>query len=95
MDDSISRQAAIDVVRKCNVKEVTPSYMLIDKAEAMTELMMLPSAQPRRGKWAGKGDSEGFGIFVCGTCGKVAMIKSDFCPNCGADMREEEQDATD
>jgi hypothetical protein len=46
MDDTIYRQAAIDAARKCNVKEVTPSYMLIDKAEAMTELMMLPSAQP-------------------------------------------------
>lgn len=44
--DTISRQAAIDVVRRCSVKEVTPAYMLIDKAEVMTELMMLPSAQP-------------------------------------------------
>ncbi len=43
--DSIYRQDAIDVVRKCSVKEVTPSYMLIDKAEAMTELMTLPSAE--------------------------------------------------
>ena len=46
MDDTIYRQAAIDVVRKCSVKEVTPAYMLINKAEVMTELMMLPSAQP-------------------------------------------------
>ena len=43
--DLISRQAAIDVARKCPVKEVTPAYMLIDKAEVMTELMMLPSEQ--------------------------------------------------
>lgn len=43
--DTISRQDAIDIVRKCSVKEVTPSYMLIDKAEAMTELMLLPSAE--------------------------------------------------
>ena len=45
MSDSINRQAAVDVIRKCNVKEVTPAYMLIDKTEAMTELMMLPSAE--------------------------------------------------
>lgn len=44
-DDMISRQAAIDVARKSSVKEVTPAYMLIDKAEVMTELMMLPPAQ--------------------------------------------------
>ena len=46
MKDPISRQAAIDAVRKCSVKEVTSAYMLIGKAEAMTELMLLPSAQP-------------------------------------------------
>lgn len=46
MDDTISRQAAIDVARKCPVKEITPAYTLIDKAEVMTELMMLPSAAP-------------------------------------------------
>lgn len=45
-NDCIDRQAAIETVRKCAVKEVTPAYMLIDRAEAMTELMMLPSAQP-------------------------------------------------
>lgn len=46
MNDSISRAAAIDVVRKCPIKEVTPAYMLINKAEVMTELMMLPPVEP-------------------------------------------------
>lgn len=51
--DTIYRQAAIGAVRKCSVKEVTPAFMLADKAEVMTELMMLPSAQPERpgGEW--------------------------------------------
>lgn len=44
--DTIYRQLAIETIRKCAVKEVTPAYMLIDKAEAMTELMNLPSAEP-------------------------------------------------
>ena len=50
-------------------------------------LKKLPSVQPRKGKWHGKGDSEGFGIFICDNCGKFAMMEYDFCPNCGADMR--------
>lgn len=50
-DDTIYRQAAIDVARKCRVIEVTPAHMLIDKAEVMTELMMLPSAQPDLDEW--------------------------------------------
>ena len=45
MGDLISRQTAIDAARKCRVVEVTSAYMLIDKAEMMTELMCLPSAQ--------------------------------------------------
>lgn len=52
--DCISRQQAIDVARKCSVKEVTPAYMLIDKAEVMTDLMMLPSAQPKLPDWVQK-----------------------------------------
>ena len=46
MSDLISRQAAIDVVKKCRVIEVTPAYMLIDKREAVSKLVMLPPAQP-------------------------------------------------
>ena len=46
MSDLINRQDAIDVTRKCSVKEVTPAYMLIDKSEIMTELMLMPSAEP-------------------------------------------------
>lgn len=46
MNNLISGAAAIDVVRKCPIKEVTPAYMLINKAEVMTELMMLPSVEP-------------------------------------------------
>ncbi len=46
--DTIRRQEAIDAVRKCPVKEVTPAYMLIDKAEVMTELMLLPPTEPEK-----------------------------------------------
>ena len=48
--DLISRQAATDALRNINaiVRPISESddVFLIDKAEAMTELMMLPSAQP-------------------------------------------------
>lgn len=50
MKDIIYRQDAIDAVRKCLVKEITPAYRLIDKAEVMTELLELPSAEPVRCK---------------------------------------------
>lgn len=44
MNDLIERQAAIEAVRNCKILDV--KNLLIDKAEAMTNLMMLPSAQP-------------------------------------------------
>lgn len=94
MSDSINRQAAVDVIRKCNVKEVTPAYMLIDKTEAMTELMMLPSAEPneRRGKWLNRRivymDVH---IATCDQCGKRVVV-GNFCPNCKADMRGEQDE---
>ena len=43
MADLIDRQAAIEAVRNCKILDV--KNLLIDKAEAMTNLMMLPSAQ--------------------------------------------------
>lgn len=46
--DCISRSAALDVIR--SIRVIAGSYdsemLLIDKAEAQTELMMMPSAQP-------------------------------------------------
>lgn len=47
-EDTVSRQLAIEKVRKCRVIEVTPAHMLIDKTEVMTELILLPSAHPEQ-----------------------------------------------
>ena len=103
MGDLISRQAAIDVVRKCQVVEVAPAYMLIDKAEVMTDLMLLPSAQPERktGRWIyGEDDVAMCDGYHCSECGFfvpwdykrkfIDFIKDyNFCPNCGSPMEKE------
>lgn len=98
MNDPISRQAALDVVRKCRVIEVTPAYILIDKAAVMTELMLLPSAESERKKGEWIQDDIASDIFRCSECGNHAPVdptagcefKSNFCPTCGADMRGEQ-----
>ena len=67
------------------------------------EIKALPSAQPERekGKWIVCGDKH-----VCSECDEFALCDaydvletgeyqeklSDFCPNCGADMRTKETD---
>lgn len=47
MDDLISRHAAIDILRQMPLVEAMHDVMMIDKAEAMTELMLLPPAEPK------------------------------------------------
>ena len=84
--DCVERQKAID-----ESYQVVIDGDVFDVVQVET-LMGLPSVQPRKGKWHGKGDSEGFGIFICNNCGKFAMMEYDFCPNCGADMREGDSD---
>ena len=92
MSDLISRQEAIDAIRKCTVQEVTPAHMLIARVEAMVELMLLPSAQPERkkGKWTTgenmppmkhrNGELKKFlpSFKYCSCCGHKAFDDSDW-----------------
>ena len=53
-----------------------------------------PTIEPERktGKWIDKsGGIEGAWNY-CSVCGEQAIDLFDFCPNCGADMREGEQE---
>lgn len=61
----------------------------ITRGEIQTFFKGIPSADVRpivRGEWIGDGD-----CIICSNC-KTAytFMGSNFCPNCGADMREEE-----
>ncbi len=46
--------------------------------------------EPKRGEWIEEHE-DGHGVWVgtCNLCGKTSRV-SNFCPNCGADMRERE-----
>lgn len=44
-----------------------------------------------RGKWIiNKNDVAGEGFYICSNCKNDVYNITDFCPNCGADMRESE-----
>jgi len=95
MDDLISRQAAIDATW------FEPSYT--DPLNVLTEvrdrLKALPSAQPERkkGKWIEAYDPFNRISGRCSVCGWEAHLYEDdvvgmnYCPNCGADMRGEQE----
>lgn len=86
--DTISRAAAIEAIR--NIIAITGTFddeiLLIDKTEAQTELMKLPSAQPdiircKDCKWWDKyGENHGY-------CMRVRRWGEYFCAD--AERREE------
>ena len=105
MNDLISRQAAIDALdvlcqehryRIPGKRETYSPYNeawqdALDRAEGA--IGNLPSAQPEREKGAWiklyRGTiAEGLHCSVCGKHG----YRSDFCPNCGADMRGDQNE---
>ena len=99
MDDLISREAAIEAIDKRvdegyeNIKMLAtfPQRPWFDgMTHAQSILVNLPSAQPERkkGKWIVTS------LFIkCSECGEAFMLMpQNYCPNCGADMRGEEDD---
>lgn len=92
MSDLIEREAAIKTVSNL-MKNEDDWYREAFKSAIRT----IPSARPKEGKWIDMGDFE-----QCSVCkgthlkevqtyyGKATWVKTDFCPSCGADMRERE-----
>lgn len=88
--DTISRQDAIKTIN--NVRDVCDTESLDDYRDLLVECFeVLPSAQlERNGKWIK--EYEGWFTdypYKCTNCGKYSRARYHFCPNCGADMRDE------
>ena len=102
--DCVSRQAAIDTLRKMQTYKLFAGddMLLIDQAEAQTELMMLPSAKPvhKTGRWIEMSSTNH--TYKCSVCGRLLVNITDgknnvaknypYC-HCGADMRPTERNS--
>ena len=90
--DTISRQAAIDAIKKCRNESDMPDMWYDGMSCALRCIYQLPSAQPERmrGEWIDDGDPF---MWVCDVCGyRVKRYNNTrYCPNCGADMRGEQE----
>ena len=100
-DDYIKREDAIAALENL-AKPYYKSRLVYDRSicaginTALREVQRVPAADVRpvaRGQWINDRRC-GFGSVEseCSICGRNQIRKSyyDFCPNCGADMREDE-----
>ena len=100
--DLISRQQAIQRLCQmrcgCEPKECGLTFEE-DGAEECADvrwLRSIPSAQPgwKKGKWIRTDQDKLLGKYRCSECGLKFYVyaKGNYCPNCGADMRGEEDE---
>lgn len=84
MAELIDRQAAIDAVKDAIIHD--------EQKYAEDALMSLPSTEPERkkGKWIDDTFCSECGWTYEVEPGFIGSVKQfNFCPNCGADMRED------
>jgi hypothetical protein len=103
MSNLIDRQAAIDAVNSVMVmkgirsgKSITAEAVDCAKRIIADNIRQLPPIQPKRGRWHysdGKPATIGrsFGV-ICDQCGTESEYCTNFCGECGADMRTKETD---
>lgn len=93
MDEYIEREAAKYAFYKSDID----TAQLKDIADV---LCAIPTADVRpvvRGKWITRTDVAPYRLdgeitswtYKCSICGTFSRLKYNYCPNCGADMREE------
>lgn len=98
MAEYIEREEAYSLAKKvCEAVDSNPRVLLpmiiLDLVDDLPAADVRPAA---RGEW-GKSlnsnfspfDNSGEYLYRCNQCRHIQNYESNFCPNCGADMREE------
>ena len=92
MSDLISRQDAIALVDR----PIAPTGDAVydnaredERASIKDDLLSLPPAEPKTGEWT----DAGLLTVCCSNCKSQfhELEAMNYCPNCGADMRGEEE----
>lgn len=93
-EDCISLNKLDDIITKAidDSENQTECQTLRWVLDVMSELPSV-QPQPKRGKWIPTNDyvTTAYGsldYYRCSCCGEDSLEEGDYCPNCGADMRE-------
>lgn len=84
MSDLIDRQTAIDALKDWYDGAIVGTFSGVKKV-----INTLPSAQPERkkGRWMHQA-SDSMVPYQCADCKAGSFIPWNYCPNCGAEMTE-------
>lgn len=90
MSDYIDREYLVDHIHAC--MENDRLMRTATKEEILQMVADVPPAQPQRieGRWIDVTKTGGAELWKCSECGELELEDSYFCPNCGADMRGDE-----
>lgn len=102
INDCISRQDAIDAIAHMHCKKDEDGYVWIIRRDVWARIEALPSAKrkgksaQRKGEWIATQDWGGRN-YSCSCCKFSFMVDTcmlepmwNYCPNCGAEMKGEE-----
>lgn len=67
---------------------ISDAYFALDKA-----ITALSHPQRIRGEWIDVTKTGGAELWKCSECGELELEDSYFCPNCGADMRGDDNES--
>ena len=83
MNDTISRQDAINIVNKHWITGTS----LCNADKTKEDIIALSSAEPKRGEWIVNPNDGRHSGWKCNQCGFNGDSWDNFCRHCGADMR--------
>lgn len=97
MDDLISRQAAIKILRESEEYDADIPNRADGVRDAIIDIMSLPTIEERKkGKWIYRPEIGWGEAWACSECEEITKStimgkpRYNYCPNCGADMRTSE-----
>ena len=86
-----------DLFTKIRQLPNTGASWLVSAEAVFDAILKAPTIEPQRmkGRWIGVTKTGGAELWKCSECGELELEDSYYCPNCGADMRGEDDADSD